>query len=366
LQWLCEEQLADAQDHARAAGMPVGVVHDLAVGVDLGGADGWALQDHLATDMTIGAPPDAFNQLGQDWRLPPLLPNRLCDCGYAPFRDMLRSLLRHSGGIRIDHAMGLFRLWWVPDGADPREGTYVRYPADDLLGVLALEAQRASSIVVAEDLGTVEGGVRETLRDWGIFGSAVLYFERSATGAHPAADDAPTGSVPTASADYPRQALASITTHDLPTAAGFWTGEATRLRRELGLLGPDTTPEAEAARSAAERAALEEALRREGLVDDEPSLDELITAMHAFLARTPSLLVAAALGDALGDRRQPNLPGTVREYPNWRLPLAEPRDGIPSPVLLEQLYDHPRLRRRAAIMRAGRAESAARAEPPSD
>jgi 4-alpha-glucanotransferase len=346
LQWLCEEQLVAAQDEARAAGMPVGIVHDLAVGVDFGGADGWALQDELARDMTIGAPPDPFNQQGQDWRLPPLLPNRLPESGYAPFRNMLSSILRHSGGIRIDHVMGLFRLWWVPDGASPREGTYVRYPAADLLGVLALEASRASAVVVAEDLGTVEPGVRETLREQGIFGSAVLYFERS-------------GPLPTPPAAYPRQALASITTHDLPTAAGFWTGAGLALQEELGLLGPDTTPEAEAARAAAERAALQEALRREGLLDDDPSLEALVTAMHAFLARSASLLAAVGLGDALGDLRQPNLPGTIDEYPNWRLPLAEPRDGSPSPVLLEGLYDHPLLRQRAEIMRAQRAASAA-------
>ncbi len=348
LQWLCEQQLAAAQDTARRAGMPVGIVHDLAVGVDPGGADGWALQNELATAMTVGAPPDAFNQRGQDWRLPPLLPNRLLDTAYAPFGTMVRSLLQHAGGVRIDHAMGLFRLWWIPDGCFPSDGAYVRYPARDLLGVLALEAERASAIVVAEDLGTVEGGVRETLQDWRIFGSAVLYFERMERG--------PDGSeAPLPAAAYRRHVLASITTHDLPTAAGFWTGEALRVQQQLGLLPADTTTEAEEARAARDRAALQALLQREGLVGPDPTLDDLVSAMHTFIAHTPSLLVTVSLGDALGDVRQPNMPGTTDEYPNWRLPLVEPGEGVAAPVLLEDLLDHPRLRRIAAILRAGRA-----------
>jgi 4-alpha-glucanotransferase len=373
LQWLCSEQLAAAQEAALAAGMPVGVIHDLAVGADLGGADGWALQDDLATDMTVGAPPDAFNQRGQDWRLPPLLPNRLVDTGYAPFRDLLRSLLRHAGGIRIDHALGLFRLWWVPDGLPANAGTYVRYPAADLLGVLSLEANRASTIVVAEDLGTVEAGLRDTLLDWGLFRSSVLYFERTETG--PADGEAASGPggvahVPRASVDYPRRAFASITTHDLPTAAGFWAGEALRVQEELGLLAPGASTAVERRRAAEQRAALRELLRREGLVGDDPTPEQLVVAMHAFLARTPSLMVAVALSDTLGDLRQPNMPGTTNEYPNWRLPLAEPRDGGAAAVLLEELYAHPGVQRIAEVMRAGRvstpptARSQARRPPP--
>lgn len=300
LQWLCAEQLAEAQRCARDAGMPVGVIHDLAVGSDPGGADAWARQDVLAKGMTVGAPPDSFNQKGQDWLLPPWRPDRLRATGYEPFRDLVRGVLAGAGGIRIDHAMGLFRLFWVPEGMSPADGTYVRYPADDLLGILAYECHRAGAIAVAEDLGTVEAGVPETLRANGILGSAVLWFE----------DGRP--------ADYPVDAFASVTTHDLPTARGVWTDDA----------------------RGAEQATVLRLLREEGLVGEDPSVDELVVAMHAFVARTPSLLVAVALGDAVGDPRQPNMPGTTDEYPNWRLPLD---------VLLDDLGDDERLR---AVVRA--------------
>ncbi len=339
--WLSDTQLAEAQRRAPDAGMSVGVIHDLAVGVDPGGADAWALQEDLAT--TVGAPPDGFNQRGQDWGLPPLLPRRLPATAYAPFRDMLRSVLRAAGGIRIDHVMGLWRLWWVPEGRPASEGTYVRYPADELLGVLALEAERAGAMVVGEDLGTVEEGVRETLADRGVLSSRVLYFEH--------VDDDPDQPLLPA-ADYPRLALTSVTTHDLPTAAGWWADEDVKTQTELGLYGSATTPEAQAERKAAERAEMLALLRREGLVPSGPATptgEQLVAAMHAFLARTPSLLVATGLGDALGDRRQPNMPGTVDEYPNWRLPLARWDDG-PVPLHLEDVIDDPRVRQVAALL----------------
>jgi 4-alpha-glucanotransferase len=345
LQWLCDEQLATAQAAATGAGMPLGLIGDLAVGVDAGGADAWALQDELAHGVTVGAPPDLFNQQGQDWQLPPLLPQRLADTGYAVFRDLLGALLRHTGGVRIDHVLGLFRLFWIPADARPADGTYVRYPADALLGVLALEADRAGAVVVGEDLGTVEEGVRERLHDRGVFSSRVLYFERTE-------DDE--SSLP--AAGYPRLALASVTTHDLPTAAGYWRGEWLRLQVELGLLGSGTSEEAEAERTAEERAELTRLLRDEGLIGDDPSEEELVAAMHAFLARTPCLLVAAALGDAVGDPRQPNLPGTTDAYPNWRLPLATPTSEGPQPLLLEQLRAHPGLTRMARVLGATPAE----------
>ena len=333
LQWLCDTQLAAAQTAAEDAGMAVGIVHDLAVGVDPGGADAWALQDDLAGDVTVGAPPDAFNQQGQDWRLPPLRPDRLAATGYAAFRDMLASVLRHAGGIRVDHVLGLFRLYWIPEGAHAAAGTYVRYPGEDLLGVLALEAERAGALVVGEDLGTVEEGVRDRLAGAGVLGSKVLYFDQEPAG------------------EYPELALASVTTHDLPTAAGWWTGEAVRVQAQLGLLGEDTTEEAKHDRAAEERDALRALLRTEGLVGEDPTDSELVLAMHAFLARTPSLLAVAALGDAVGDPRQPNLPGTTDEYPNWRLPLAVPADGGVRPVTLDELLEHPGVRRLAAALR---------------
>jgi 4-alpha-glucanotransferase len=332
VQWLADTQLAMAQQAARTAGMSIGIITDLAVGIDPGGADAWMLQDELASGVTIGAPPDDFNPLGQDWELPPLLPNRLPFSGYAPFRELVRANLRHAGGIRIDHILGLFRLWWAPDGADPSEGTYVHYPASDLLGVLTLEAERAGAIIVGEDLGTVPSGVRETLWDRGILGNRVVWFERTGPDLHRAQAD-----------EYAALALTSVTTHDLPTAAGFWSGGAERTRVELGLLPEGTSIEEEQQRAAQERAELQVLLRDEGLIGDTPTLDELVLAVQQFAARTPSWLVGIALGDAIADPRQPNMPGTLDQYPNWRLPLHDPLTG--TPALLGRLLDDSRVQR---------------------
>ncbi|MPZ86737.1 MAG: 4-alpha-glucanotransferase [Nitriliruptorales bacterium] len=360
LQWQCDTQLHAAQTAAREGGMPVGIVTDLAVGVDPGGADAWALQADLALGVTVGAPPDAFNQQGQDWRVPPLRPDRLPETGFAPFRDVVRSQLRQAGGLRIDHAMGLFRLFWIPEGAPSSEGTYVRYPADALLGILALEAEAAGAVIIGEDLGTVERGVPETLRGNGVLGSRVLWFEREERGRHGQNTDE---RIPRRRArDYPELALTSVTTHDLPTAAGFLAGEATRVRATLGQLAH---PEAEQANAAEERASLLALLIREGLLDEDDAAHPaaVVEAMHAFVARTPSVLVAANLADAVGDLRQPNLPGTVKEYPNWSLPVAQPTGEPPAPgellppsrpLLVEELLAHPRVLRLAAVMRAGR------------
>ena len=341
VQWLCVCQVGTAQRAATGAGMDVGIIHDLAVGVDPGGADAWALQDDLATGVTVGAPPDGFNQRGQDWALPPLLPDRLGHTGYAPFRDMIRSVLHHAGGIRIDHVMGLWRLWWVPAERSPAEGTYVRYPARDLLGVLALEAHRAGALVVGEDLGTVEKGVRATMAEHGMLSSRVLYFER--------VDDDPEQPMLPA-VEYPELALTSITTHDLPTAAGWWTDTEIGVQTELGLFGEQTTPDAEAKRKAGERADMLDLLRSEGLVGENPDTRDLVLAMHRFLARTPSILVATGLGDAVGDRRQPNMPGTTDEYPNWRLPVAAWSGGDAVPVDIETLLEHPDVREAAEAL----------------
>ena len=320
LQLLCDEQLAATADAAAATGMSIGVIHDLAVGVDPGGADAWALQDALAHDARVGAPPDSFNQRGQDWGLPPWHPEALAELGYAPFRDLVRSVLRHAGGIRIDHVMGLFRLWWVPADGTAAEGTYVYYDAEALLAVLALEAHAAGALVVGEDRGTVEKSVSDALADNGVLGSAVLWFEKD--------DD----DVPLPPSEWRPLTMASVTTHDLPTAAGFLANEHVRVRAELGQLGHSV--ETEEQRVAAERDALLALLVQEGLLDPDASAEGTVLAMHEVLVRAPSKVVMAALGDATGDLRQPNLPGTRDEYPNWRLPVA---DGTGRPVPLEEL-----------------------------
>ncbi|GAA3304020.1 hypothetical protein GCM10020295_54090 [Streptomyces cinereospinus] len=226
LAWLTDTQLTGAQRTAREAGMPVGIVHDLAVGVHPRGADAWAQQRYFAARMSVGAPPDAFNARGQDWGLPPWRPDRLAESGYAPFRGLLRGLFRYAGALRIDHVMGLFRLWWVPVGLPPTEGTYVRYDAEAMLAVLVLEASRAGAMVIGEDLGTVEPGVREALRERGVFGTSVLWFER---------DWAGDGS-PLPPDRWRADCLATATTHDLPPTAARLTGEHVELRDRLGLL----------------------------------------------------------------------------------------------------------------------------------
>ncbi|HEU5474981.1 MAG TPA: 4-alpha-glucanotransferase [Actinophytocola sp.] len=329
LQSLCAGQLDDARAAAHRAGMAIGIVHDLPVGVDPGGADGWALQDVLASEVTVGAPPDPFSQSGQDWNLPPWRPDRLAAAGYRPFRDVIRAVLAHADGIRVDHVAGLWRLWWIPPGYPPDQGTYVRYDAEALVGILALEAHRASAIVVGEDLGTVSDEVTATLHERGLLSSAVLWFQRD--------QDAP-GEPLLPPRRWPRAAMASISTHDLPTAAGFLRAEHVRVRAELGLL---TDPAAELERAGAERAELLELLAGHGLLDPDPTEEDLVVALHALLATAASTLLLTSPQDALGEPRQPNLPGTVDEYPNWRIPL---------PVTVDELLGHPAVRRAVAVL----------------
>ncbi|MGW5736839.1 MULTISPECIES: 4-alpha-glucanotransferase [Streptomyces] len=329
LAWLTDAQLAAAQRSARDAGMAIGLVHDLAVGVHPSGADAWAQRRHFASGMSVGAPPDAFNARGQDWGLPPWRPDRLAASGYAPYRALLRGLLRHAGAIRIDHVMGLFRLWWVPEGRAPTEGTYVHYDADAMLAVLALEAHRAGALVIGEDLGTVEPGVREALQRRGVLGTSVLWFER---------DWAGTGR-PLPPERWRADCLATATTHDLPSTAARITGEHVQLRDRLGLLTrPAAVEQAEAAADVSEWLAL---LSRLGMLPGGGGHEqEEIRAVHRFLLATPARMTGVWLPDALGDRRPQNLPGTWDQYPNWRLPIAD-ADG--HPVTLEELAASPRV-----------------------
>jgi 4-alpha-glucanotransferase len=336
VQQRCAEQLTAVRAAAHQAGMSLGVLHDLAVGVDADGADAWALADVLASGVSVGAPPDNFTPRGQDWGLPPWRPDRLAATGYAALRDMLRAVLAHADGLRIDHVAGLWRLWWIPPGDSPDRGTYVHYDADTMLAVLALEAHRAAATVVGEDLGTVEPEVTEALAGNEMLGCAVAWFTRDqSTPAEPLLPPS----------EWPSRAAASISTHDLPTAAGFLRGEHVRVRANLGLL--DDVP-AEQANADKERAEWLAVLRSEGLLPDAgdgtPGPDEtaIIVAMHRFLASTPSRLKLVSPYDVIGETRQPNLPGTIDEYPNWRLPL---------PVTLEQLKADPRVAEITAAFR---------------
>ncbi|MFL5995055.1 MAG: 4-alpha-glucanotransferase [Streptomyces sp.] len=343
LAWLTESQLGAAQRVAREAGMPLGVVHDLAVGVHPEGADAWAQQAYFAAGMSVGAPPDAFNARGQDWGLPPWRPDRLAESGYAPYRQLLRALFRYAGALRIDHVMGLFRLWWVPQGQPPTEGTYVRYDAEAMLAVLVLEASRAGAVVIGEDLGTVEPGVREALRERGVLGTSVLWFERDWEG----------DGRPLPPERWRADCLATATTHDLPSTASRLTGDHVELRDSLGLL---TRPlDEERAEAAADAGEWLELLARLGLLQGtgggaDPSSEEAqIQAVHRFLLRTPARMVGIWLPDTVGDRRPQNLPGTWDQYPNWRLPIA---DGEGRVVTLEDLAASPRLHALVEVLRA--------------
>lgn len=336
VQWLCDEQLTAAQRAATDAGMPVGVLHDLAVGASAGGADAWMYGSVLAHGVTVGAPPDAFNQRGQDWAQPPWHPHRLAAAAYAPLRDLARYGLRHGGGLRVDHVMGLYRLWWIPEGAEPSQGTYVRYDAAATMGTLTLEAARAGGVIVGEDLGTVEPGVREDLAARGVFGTSLLWFERHDDGR------------PRTPGEWREGCLATVDSHDLPPLGEYLNGAHVGLRARLGLL---TRPEAdEAADAHNEVEAWRWMLRELGLLAPEAGEWETVLALHAYLAATPARLLGVSLTDAVGERRSQNLPGTNEAYPNWRVPLC---DGAGRPVLLEDVRDAAGVRDIARLMRGG-------------
>ncbi|GMA39084.1 4-alpha-glucanotransferase [Mobilicoccus caccae] len=345
LQWVLDTQLATAQRELTEAGMSLGVVQDLAVGVHPTGADTWSLGDAFARGITVGAPPDPYNQRGQDWGQPPWRPDRLEELAYAPFRDMVRAALRHSGGLRIDHIIGLFRLWWVPAGESPLNGTYVRYDHDALIGILMLEAARAQALIIGEDLGTVEPWVRTYLSERGVLGTSILWFENTEDG------------TPRDPKDYRRLCLASVTTHDLPPTAGYLTGEHMRIREELDLF---TRPvEVERQADEAERERMMQALRRRGLLpeagadlssDPGERLRSTVEALHRYVSATPAALVGIAVPDLVGDRRAMNQPGTHLEYPNWRLSLAGPDSR---PLMLEDIVSSRQVRRLARAVDRG-------------
>ena len=340
LQFLCDEQLAAAQARAKAAGMTIGIMADLAVGVHPGGADAHNLAPWLAPDASVGAPPDGYNQLGQDWSQPPWHPRALAEAGYRPWRNLLSTVLRHSGGIRVDHILGLFRLFWIPRMQSPTTGTYVNYDHEAMVGILALEAERAGAVVIGEDLGTFESWVQDVLAAKGVMGTSIVWFEGS-----------PSGEGPRHQGEYRPLALSSVTTHDLPPTAGYLAGEHITLRDQLGLF---TRPAAdEDAEDLTWQAEVLDRVRETGCFDgtdlaetefagkkrdERGPINELITGLHRFVAGTPSALSCTALVDMVGDRRAQNQPGTTRDlYPNWCIPLS---DGQGRPVLIEDLADN--------------------------
>ncbi|THG29442.1 4-alpha-glucanotransferase [Naasia lichenicola] len=334
LQWVLDEQLESVQATAKAAGMSIGIMHDLAVGVHPGGADAWRNRSVYAGGVRVGAPPDAYNQIGQDWQQPPWRPDRLAERDYAPFRDLIRNVLRHAGGVRIDHIIGLFRLWWIPEGASPAEGTYVRYDHEAFIGILIEEARRVGAVIVGEDLGVVEPSARVYLKEHGILGTSILWFERGQDGE------------PLPAEQWRELCLASATTHDLPPNAGYLEGVHVELRDRLGLLERPVQEEREADEQ--DRSSWLAELRRRDLLAGEATVEDTVTALHRYLRLAPSRLLNVALTDAVGDRRTQNQPGTDEsQYPNWQIPLSGP-DG--KPLLLEDVLVSDRAQALAAAI----------------
>ncbi len=317
LQWLADRGLAKAQSAARRAGMRIGLIADFAVGQHAGGSRAWGRAAALLKGVSIGAPPDALNHLGQAWGLTTFSPTALVEAGFAPLRDELRAAMRHAGGIRLDHVMGLSRIWCIPDGARPDEGAYLRFPKRDLLNLLALESVCAQAVVIGEDLGTVEPGLREELARRGVLGLRVLFFQRDQMGAFLPPDR------------YDARAIAMTTTHDLATLAGWWRGVDIDLRAPLGLLGEERDEQTARAKRENERIALWGVLKTRASAAGEPpppsgDLSRLGVAAARFLGRTPSALALLPIEDAILSADQVNLPGTVAEHPNWRRRLPAP------------------------------------------
>jgi 4-alpha-glucanotransferase len=334
------QEIAERQLAAACAGTDLGLYLDFAVGFHPDGAEAWANQDAYVVGARIGAPPDPFSPTGQDWGMPPAHPGAMRRDGYAPWVAALRANMRHARALRIDHAMALQRLYWIPPGAPASEGAYVRYPLDDLLGIVALESQRARCLVIGEDLGTVPEGFRERLGEAGVLSYRVLLFEQEA------------GGVFRPPREYPRLAAATASTHDLPTVLGWCEGSDIELRAALRLIDAGQA-ERERGQRHAERVRLAQALAEQKLLRDEEELlafarsepDRLIAAVELYLARTPSALLLVNLGDLLAESEQQNLPGTLDQYPNWRRRMAVP---------IAALAGLPSLQRLAALIETAR------------
>ena len=360
LQWIADEQVAAAQQAAKDAGMALGLMQDMAVGVHALGADVWWSPERFADGVTVGAPPDFYNQLGQDWGQPPFSPQYLESTGYRVYREMVHNMFAHAGALRIDHVLGLFRLWWIPRGCTARDGAYVTYNHEVMLSILAIEASRANGVVIGEDLGTVPEYVSKVLAEHGVLGTAVEWFSR--------VDNSPNAGDPYAPPeDYRKYALASVTTHDLPPTAGYLKLEHVDLREELNLLNePAEQFRAEVQAEIDQMLALlvsrgylpQEVV--DGLTaacapdaddaetaDREALIQRVVEAMHVMLRDSPSVLVQAALVDGVGEHRTQNQPGTSWEYPNWRVPLADETGRV---VHTEEVFDLPRVQSLAAAL----------------
>lgn len=316
LQWIMEEQIEGIKEEARLMEMEVGLYNDLAVGSSGGGSDAWSNPAVFASGADMGAPPDDFSLKGQKWGFPPLIPERLKETGYEIFIKTIRKNMERGGLLRIDHALGLFRAFWVPEGMEPKDGAYVAYSSGDMMGIVALESKRSGSAVVAEDLGTVGPEVREALRRAGMLSYRLFYFERRY----------PKPSLLNPE-EYPREAFAAVTTHDLPTLAGYWAGRDIELRKALSFYPEEGAYLKDVEDRLRDKGAMLSALKENGLLpegvstnpDESPEMTAgLSEAVYAYLARTPTMLIGIGLDDMLGELEQANMPGTIDEHPNWK------------------------------------------------
>ncbi|MCC5979185.1 MAG: 4-alpha-glucanotransferase [Salinarimonas sp.] len=342
LQWLTERSLASAQVAARDAGMAVGLIADLAVGMDAGGSHAWSHPDDILQGVSLGAPPDPLGPLGQDWGLTTFSPKALREHGFAPFIATLRSAMRTAGGVRIDHVMGLSRLWLVPWGMPSTEGVYLQYPLDDMLRIVALESHRNRAIVIGEDLGTVPDGFRGRIDHAGILGMRVLLFEREHDGRFRAPEH------------WDAHAVAMTTTHDLPTISGWWQGNDIAWRDRLGQLPSTEDAGVQMAERQYDRLRFWESASDYGLtrepVPDVDHPDAVIDTALDYIARSESTLAIAPAEDIAGVREQPNLPGTIDTHPNWRRRL--PEDAATGPVARARLARLAKVRPRPVAQRA--------------
>jgi 4-alpha-glucanotransferase len=302
-QWLIDEQLATAS-------RDIAIVNDLPIGLDVAGADAWCWQDLMAEGVSVGAPPDEFSADGQDWGLTPFVPSKLRAARYRPFIETIRAMLHHAGGLRIDHVMGLFRLFWIPRALGAKKGSYVRTRADELMAIVAIESQRARAFIVGEDLGTVEPGVRERLAEHRMLSYRLLYFE------------------PKSPAHFPELALSSVTTHDLPTIAGLWSGADLEAQKGIGLRPNEAGTQS-----------LRDKLAEEADLPEDASVEDAVVGTHRALAAAPSRILLATLDDAIAVPERPNMPGTVAEWPNWSLALPKTLEEIESMDLPRRVAD---------------------------
>jgi 4-alpha-glucanotransferase len=339
LQWEADRQLALVARTAQEAGMRIGLYRDLAVGLDPNGAEAWSAQDLLAPAASIGAPPDVYNPKGQDWGLAPFNPLALERHAYRPFLATIRANMRHAGALRVDHVIGLKRLWWIVGEGGPQAGGYVSYPLYDLLSLLALESERHGCLVVGEDLGTVPEGFREELHRRRILSYRLLLFERKGSDGEFVEPE-----------QYPALAATAVSTHDLATFRGMWEGRDLEWRRDLGLYPSQDHADQDTEARVKMRTHLQTALRQDLQAigsGGDPDVRTFSLAAHRFLARTPSRLLLVQLEDVLDQRDQMNLPGTIDEHPNWRRRLT---------VSLQQIFDEPFARRLAEVVATVRAD----------